>query len=325
MSGTSSSTISTQEVQYIVNDLKTHRHRGSTKRNYYVVWKLFNKFFLHLDKKPCKWEDRLVLFVGYLIDQNKQSSTVKSYISAIRAVLRNIGIKLECDQFLLNSLTRACKLENDRVRTRLPIHRDMLEVLLKTTKKHFMKLGQPYLATLYQAIFSTAYFGLFRIGELTSGEHPVLAKDVYVGTNKRKMLFILHTSKTHGKGSKPQSIKITSTSKEKIHKDNNSKQPKQGMYCPYTLLSKYSKARIQRATDTEPFFVFRDRTPVTPSQAQSALKTISKLAKFKPSAYSFHSLRMGRSSDLLKLGVSVETIKKIGRWKSNAVFKYLKY
>ena len=40
--------------------------------------------------------------------------------------------------------------------------------------------------------------------------------------------------------------------------------------------------------------------------------------------FSVHSLRAGRACDLLSYGVSVETIKKLGRWKSNAVFKYLK-
>ena len=40
--------------------------------------------------------------------------------------------------------------------------------------------------------------------------------------------------------------------------------------------------------------------------------------------YLFHGFQSGRASDLLKLGVSVETIKKLGRWHSNAVFRYLK-
>ena len=45
---------------------------------------------------------------------------------------------------------------------------------------------------------------------------------------------------------------------------------------------------------------------------------------FDDTLYGTHSLRSGRTCDLYKLGLSVETIKKIGRWKSNAVFRYLK-
>ena len=70
---------------------------------------------------------------------------------------------------------------------------------------------QPYLAHLYCALFSTAYYGLFHVGEITSGSHPVQVQNVHIGRNKNKVLFILLTSKTHGLYSKPQTIKITST------------------------------------------------------------------------------------------------------------------
>ena len=40
--------------------------------------------------------------------------------------------------------------------------------------------------------------------------------------------------------------------------------------------------------------------------------------------YNTHSFRIGRCSDLLKMGVPIEKIKLMGRWKSNAVFKYVR-
>ena len=168
------------------------------------------------------WENRITLFVGYLIDNGKQSSTVKSNVSAIKAVLTNHGIKINEDQFLINSLTKACRLINDRIRTWLPIQKDMLAILLNQIDKHFDNVNQPYLKIMYKALFSTAYFGLFRISELTAGEHTVRVKDIQLGSNKRKLLFILWTSKTHRMDVKPQMIKITSSSKKsKKYKYNN--------------------------------------------------------------------------------------------------------
>ena len=38
-----------------------------------------------------------------------------------------------------------------------------------------------------------------------------------------------------------------------------------------------------------------------------------------------HGICAGHACDLLDLGLSVEAIKKIGHWRSNAVYKYLKY
>ena len=68
-----------------------------TQQNYYGIWKNFNRFFLRLDVKPNAWEERLKLYVGYLVGCNKQSMTIKSYISAIKAVLYGVGIELNED------------------------------------------------------------------------------------------------------------------------------------------------------------------------------------------------------------------------------------
>ena len=54
------------------------------------------------------------------------------------------------------------------------------------------------------------------------------------------------------------------------------------------------------------------------------LKFMLQKLKLNADLYNVHSLRIGHCGDLLKMGVSVETIKKIGRWKSNAVFNYLR-
>ena len=122
--------ISTVALETIVENLRHHKHRGSTKANYYTVWRQFNQFFVKLDKKPKTWENRVTLFVGYLINDNKKSSTIKCYVSAIKAVLQYVKVDLKLDVALLSSLTKACQLTNDTVRTRLPIRYDLLVMLI---------------------------------------------------------------------------------------------------------------------------------------------------------------------------------------------------
>ena len=292
------------------------------QQNYYTIWKLFNKFFLRLDKKPPTWGERLSLFVGYLIDSNKQSATVKSYISAIKAVLKTNNFKLNEDQFLLTSLTRACKIRNDRVTTKLPVHKGVLYIIMKRIQYTFLKRNQPYLALLFTTMISTMYFGLFRVGELAKneGKHTVLAKDVQIGDNKKKFLFILRSSKTHLEGNDPQLIKIASSRNPKRSKGRKMLR----LPCPYKLLRLYSQVRPPYSQDSEQFFVFRDGSPVTAALLHSCFKKALKKEKFNTNLYCLHGIRAGRAVDLLKLGLSIETIKDLGRWKSNAVFKYLK-
>ena len=128
---TGSSAISTRVIENIIAKLKLNRNRDSTKKNYYCVWRNFNEFFVRLDTKPQTWEDRIVLYAGYLIDQGKKSTTVKSYISAIKAVLLDDGVQLCEDKFLLSSITKACRLVSDHIRTRLPIQKGLLKLILK--------------------------------------------------------------------------------------------------------------------------------------------------------------------------------------------------
>ena len=75
--------------------------------------------------------------------------------------------------------------------------------------------------------------------------------------------------------------------------------------------------------ENEPLFIFRDGSPVKCLQVRKMLReAISKL-RLPEMSFDVHSLRIGRSSDLIKYGYSIEEVKRMGRWRSNAVFKYI--
>ena len=193
-------------------------------------------------------------------------------------------------------------------------------LILEQTSTHFLKQGQQYLETLYLAVFATAYFGLFRIGELATGQHAIKAVDVQIASNKQKLLFILRTSKTHGLNKKPQMVKISSSSENLGEKH---KQERYNTICPYNIIRNFLAVRPTYSSTSEPFFVFADRSPITPAQVNKILKTILKEIGLNQNLYSFHSYRAGRSVDLVSYGISVETVKKLGRWTSNSIYRYL--
>ena len=51
--------------------------------------------------------------------------------------------------------------------------------------------SQPYLNLLYQAMILRAYYGLFRIGEITDSRHVVRFVNVSATGDKKKFLFVL--------------------------------------------------------------------------------------------------------------------------------------
>ena len=129
-SDSSDNSISTACLEQLIMKLKCQRNRNSTKRIYHSVWRRFNQFFIRLNVKPDTWEDRLILFVGYLVENKMKSGTIKSYISAIKSVLLDDGIEINEDRYLIRSLTKACSYRNDTFRTRLPICKGFLNLIL---------------------------------------------------------------------------------------------------------------------------------------------------------------------------------------------------
>ena len=165
---------------------------------------------------------------------------------------------------MLNILTKSCRILNDTISTRLPIHLGLLELLLFELGRMFKE--QFYLQTMYKAIFLLAYYGLFRIGELTLSAHVIKAVNINMGINKNKILIVLYTSKTHGHESHSQIIKIPEI------ETNHSNKHKTRHFCPFTTIRKYINIRGNYKCSSEQFFIFRDRMPVRAVHVRSTLK-----------------------------------------------------
>ena len=248
-----------------------------------------------------------------------KSTTVKSYVSAIKRFLIDDGYPWDDQKVLLGSLTKACRLINDKVYTRLSIQCTLLEMILFEMQRLFGLKGQQYLETMYKALFALAYYGLMRVGEVTYSDHVVKAKDFHLGFNKDKLLIVLYSSKTHTKGMRPQKIKITSnlTEKSGFYARRN--------FCPFDLVNRYMQLRGKYETDVEQFFIFKDGTLVSPNNVRGVLKTCLNNLGLDPTMYGMHSFRVGRTTDLIKYNYSFEEVKRMGRWRSNVVYKYIRF
>ena len=307
----------------IIEHLKVNSHRSSTNANYLQIWRSFNKFVIRLDTKPKSWEERVALYSAYLVQKGNKSSTVRSYISAIKAVLKNDGYEWNDNLILLGTLTRGCKLVNDRVRVRLPIKAGLLELILFEIERIFE--NQMYLEILYKAILLMGFYGLFRVGELAAylntdkSNHAIKAKDVHMGQNKNKILIVLFSSKTHGKESRPQKIKIAANQAE-----HGIKLAKTKHFCPFKVVTQYMDIRGGYDTDDEQFFLMNQKIPVRPENIRKVLKLTLDRLGLDSSLYNTQSLRIGRATEMEKTGYSIQEIKTVERWKSSTVFRYLR-
>ena len=285
-------------MENIMENLKGKCFRESTECNYYKIRRLFNKFFIRLDIKPKTWKQRLLIYITYLIDSGRKSATIKSYISAIKAVLNTEGIHIDNNIFTLTAFVKACRLKNDFLHIRLPIQKPLFN--------YFNDKNKIYLRKLYLAALITGYYGLLCIGELTTGTHPVQIENVFIGHNKRKIQITLETSKMHTKAHYPQIIKILGR--------NISKYDRDARYCPFKLVTDYIKVHKEVCKKKGALFMFKDQITSITHQPQIVLKKAPRLCGIDESQFCFHSLRSGRACDLMHMGVLVETIKQIGHW-----------
>ena len=319
-SESTNSKISSVKIMKVIDKLMSNQTRKSTGKTYLRVWRQFNNFVINLDVKPKYWEDRTTLFIGHLVDKGVKSNSIKTYVSAIKRILIDDGYQWEDSKILLSSLTRACRIINDKVHTRLPIQCGLLELVLFEIQRTYS--NQFYLEKLYKAIFALSYYGLMRVSEVVLSDedsyHAVRASNIHVATNKDKILIVLYTSKTHGKDRRPQKIKIVS------NKDEKSGQYLHRNFCPFTLTKEYLAVRGDYSDDNEQFFIFRDGSVVTASHARCVLKSALKELGLNSALYGMHSFWVGRTSDLIKYNYSIEEVQRMGRWRSNVVFNYIR-
>ena len=150
------------------------------------------------------------LYCTYLTNYTDiQSTTLRSYVSAIKAKLQTIDYKWNQEQICLSSLIKSCKIKNDCVKLRLPIGRNLLDCTLFEVERRFLILeNNPYKSTMFKTAFIFGYYGLMQVGEIALSEHTVKAKDVHLSSDKTKLLIILHSSKN------PYSDSVTATNKD---------------------------------------------------------------------------------------------------------------
>ena len=293
------------------------------------MWNKFNQFIIKLDRIPKSWEERTCLYCTYLICiKSRKSSTVKSYISAIKCVLRRDGYIWEDNKLLLNTITKSCKLKNDKVKTRLPIQLGLLDLIMYSIRRKYH--DQPFLESLYITAYLFAYYGLMRVGELADSPHSLKAVNVHESRDLDKLLIVLYSSKTHGPDSLPQKIRIIGNKFIQVKNNNETfnhtmVRKKLGKFCPVEWARHYIRLRGPTSHDDENLLIFSDKSNLQSHHLRNLLREILASHGLDSNLYDTHSFRIGRASDLMKDKVSVEEIKQLGRWKSNAVYKYLRH
>ena len=95
-------------------------------------------------------------------------------------------------------------------------------------------------------------------------------------------------------------------------------------FCPVEKTKEFIKLRPKIKNLNEQFFIFRDGTTLKADQLRRIVRETITDLRLDGNLYDIHSFRIGRATDLEKHNINIDRIKQLGRWKSNAVYKYLR-
>ncbi|VDI01631.1 Hypothetical predicted protein [Mytilus galloprovincialis] len=192
-----------------------------------------------------------------------------------------------------------------RVDSRLPITPQILDKLISLLPS--VCLSQ-YETLLFSGLFSLAYFGFFRIGELVVNKslahsHTLSLDDFSFSDNNVSINLKFSKTDQLGKGSL---IIIPSINSH---------------VCPVHLLKKYF---IARPKTIGPAFIHFGGNYVTRYQFNAVLKKALNVANITSDNFQSHSFRIGAASQSSKMGFSDDEIQDFGRWESKAYKRYIR-
>jgi integrase len=218
------------------------------------------------------------------------------------------GIQDSTNNFIISKALPIKRLQGGKQPDiRSPISLDLLEKITAVLDK---VCKDKYEATLSATAFSIVFFGLLRVGEITSSRNQsfnnasLKLQDITV--YEKSVELRIRWSKTDQKG---RSVKLCIPGNGKI-------------YCPLELIKNYLLRRP--CCSSENLFIYFNHMPLTRYQFTSVLKKALNLFNIEKGHFRSHSFRIGGATELARQGVPEKEIMKLGRWQNFAYSSYIR-
>ena len=158
-------------------------------------------------------------------------------------------------------------------------------------------------------MYLLAFFAFLRCGEICKSKHTLMFHQVQLSQpGEAGYLTVIFYSFKHNTDSRPFRLKVQAREPASL--------------CPVKALQKFITVR---GTDPGPLFCFPGGLPVPPQLFAEQLRTDLNFCNLDTRFYKSHSFRIGAASYALSQGCSDSAIQIMGRWRSDAFKKYLRF
>ena len=143
----------------------------SSLPTYRRAWRLYNNFSIDgFGQSACPLPLRpshLAIFIAYLYKHNYASSTRNTYMSALGYIHRLAGVAVPTKVFFIIEMLKGYGKVLARLDTRLPITVFILERMCTNCA---LVLNCEYIACIFKAMCTTAFYAFMRIGKITASK-----------------------------------------------------------------------------------------------------------------------------------------------------------
>ena len=272
-----------------------------TRKAYSRAWDRYCKFahaFGLPTSLPLK-TDHVSCFLTNLYNEGLPASSITSILSALSYFHKIKSIFDPTQAFIIRKQLVAINKQRPSSDKREPMSEELLFSILDRLEK--LNFSQ-FECTLFQAMFLMAfYFGL-RVGEITASKHNILLDQIKLHSNSLTLSFgsFKHSNLNPGP---PHTISSNGT-----------------RFSTVEVLANYLKIR-GRAEG--PLFLLNNK-PVPAALFNSRFKNLVQLVGRNPKHFSSHSFRIGAATFWANKGHSDVQIRRLGRWRSEAMISYLR-
>lgn len=268
-------------------------------------------------------DQKVLVFVGWMLDRKLSPTTMSSYLAGIRQAHLSAGVFISSlrspmvNQILQGAANLAAiqRREGNKP-SRLPVTPTIMRLIKSELKTSSLKKRDKL---LIWSVCSLAFMGAFRIHELLSKTEgtfdpsfTLLRKDIQLkelgNKNKTRVLTVLIKSEKKDRIGKATIVDVYENG---------------GDLCPVKAFEKWV-----RSSDFEPAGPAFRKSCGRPFTGRELNKTLRQLLEkhldYSKGSISSHSFRTGMASLMGEKGYTEEQIMAVGRWSSQAYQTYLK-
>lgn len=247
----------------------------------------------------------LGFFISYMHNKQYAASTIETYVSAIGFVHKLYDEKDPSGSFIVKKAIQGVKKDRPTADVRLPITQPILHKLVDAIHHCADTL---YKQTMYASMFRLAFAAFLRVGEMAmshKNEDNILALRDITRNQESGGIRITFRKFKHSGGRK-KVVEIA----------------RQQRSCPVQALEKYLHIRGQ-----QPGYLFQWPTgkAVKREEFNRILQSTLNFCQLDPLTYKTHSFRIGAATHAASLGYSKMQLQEMGRWRSDAFLKYVRF